>query len=94
MEMKYYQKGLIGIAVCIFFFALGYIILNYISTMENPPLGITFNILIGSTLCLLSILGFVLIIKYLYKTKNKYKKRLHRKVRKLERSQNYRNNNT
>ena len=58
MSRKASQRGLIGIVFCILLFAFGYFVLNYISTMENPPLGNTIYILIGSTLTIIS--GFPL----------------------------------
>ena len=73
------QRGLIGILFCIILFAFGYFfVLNYVSTLEDPPLGNTFYILIGSTFSIISILGFILILKFLYD----HKKRKERKERK------------
>lgn len=78
MSKRTHERCLIGIGICIVVFILGYIVLNYISTMEDPPLGHTIYILIGSTLTFLSILGIVLILKYMYDSK----KRAERKERK------------
>lgn len=78
MSRRVNERGLIGIGLCIIVFILGYIILNHISTMEDPPLGNTIYILIGSTLTFLSVLGVILILKYLYD----YKKKQERKERK------------
>lgn len=78
MSRRVNERGLIGIGLCIIVFILGYIILNHISTMEDPPLGNTIYILIGSTLTFLSVLGVILILKYLYD----YKKKQDRKERK------------
>jgi hypothetical protein len=75
MSKRVYERGLIGIGLCIIVFILGYIVLNHISTMEDPPLGNTIYILIGSTLTFLSILGFILILKYLYDSKKKKERR-------------------
>jgi hypothetical protein len=75
MSKRVYERGLIGIGLCIIVFILGYIVLNHISTMEDPPMGNTIYILIGSTLTFLSILGFVLILKYLYDNKKKKERR-------------------
>lgn len=77
MSRRVNERGLIGIGFCIVVFILGYIS-NHISTLEDPPMGNTIYILIGSTLTFLSILGVVLILKYLYD----YKKRQERKERK------------
>jgi cbb3-type cytochrome oxidase subunit 3 len=81
MSKRVYDRCLIGIGLCIVVFILGYIILNYISTMENPPLGNTIYILIGSAFTFLSILGFILILKFMYDTKRK-EERKERKRRK------------
>ncbi|MFN3969520.1 hypothetical protein [Flavobacterium sp.] len=75
MSKRVYERGLIGIGLCIIVFILGYIVLNHISTMEDPPLGNTIYILIGSALTFLSILGFILILKYLYDNKKKKERR-------------------
>ncbi len=71
MSKRTLDRCLIGLGLCIVVFILGYIVLNYISTMEHPPLGHTIYILIGSTLTFLSILGVILILKYMYDAKKK-----------------------
>lgn len=79
MSKSVYERGLIGMVICIFLFAFGYFfVLNYISTMEDPPLGTTVYILIGTSLTILSLLGIVVILKHLYD----YKKTKTRKNRK------------
>ena len=79
MSKSVNERGLIGIVFCVFLFVFGYFfVLNYISTMEDPPLGTTIYILIGSSLSVLSVLGIILILKYLYD----YKKKATRKARK------------
>ncbi|RKS03527.1 MULTISPECIES: hypothetical protein [unclassified Flavobacterium] len=75
MSKRTNERCLIGIILCIVVFILGYFILNHISTMEDPPLGNTIYILIGSTLTFLSILGVVLILKYMYDSKKKAERR-------------------
>ncbi len=75
MSKRVHERGLIGIGLCIIVFILGNFVLNHISTMEDPPLGHTIYILIGSSLTFLSILGFVLILKYLYDNKKKKERR-------------------
>ena len=65
MARRLYERGLIGIALCIVVFIIGYFVLNKISTMEDPPLGNTIYILIGSTLTFTSVLGVILIVIYL-----------------------------
>ena len=73
------ERGLIGVICCIILFAFGYFfVLNYVSTMEDPPLGNTIYILLGSTISIVSLLGIILILKYLYD----HKKRKERKERK------------
>lgn len=79
MSKSVIERALIGIVLCVIVFAFGYfIVLNRISTMEDPPLGNTIYILIGSTLSVVPILGVIVIIKYLYD----HKKRQERKQRK------------
>jgi len=81
MSRRLYERGLIGIALCVVVFFIGQFVLNKISIMENPPLGNTIYILIGSTLKFTSVLGVVLILKYIYDSKKK-KERRERKRRK------------
>ena len=79
MSKSVNERGLIGIAFCVLLFIFGYFfVLDYISTMEDPPLGTTIYILVGSSLSVLSILGIIVIVKYLYD----YKKKETRKARK------------
>ena len=79
MSKSVAERGLIAIIACVILFAFGYFfVLNYMSTLEDPPLGNTIYILLGSTISIISILGIVLIVKYLYD----YKKRKERKERK------------
>lgn len=78
LSRKASERGLIGIGFCIFLFGFGYFVLEYISIKENPPLGNTIYILIGSTFIFTSILGFVVILKYL----NDYRKKKERHERK------------
>ena len=79
MSRKASQRGLIGIGFCILLFAFGYFVLNYISTMENPPLGNTIYILIGSTLTIISGLGIILNLKYLYDNKKKKERKIRKR---------------
>lgn len=82
MSRSIMERGLIGIVLCILVFCFGYFfVLNYVSTLEKPPLGNTIYILIGSTFSIISVLGVVLILKYLYDY-NKKKKRKERKRKK------------
>lgn len=79
MSKSVVERGLIGIICCAILFAFGYFfVLNYVSTMEDPPLGNTVYIMLGSTISIVSILGIIVIFKYLYD----HKKRKERKERK------------
>jgi mannose/fructose/N-acetylgalactosamine-specific phosphotransferase system component IIC len=81
MSKSITERGLIAIIACVILFAFGYFfVLNYMSTLEDPPLGNTIYILLGSTISIISILGIILIVKYLYD----HKKRKERKERKRE----------
>ena len=75
------ERGLIGIGFCILLFVFGYFVLDYTKTMEDPPLVDTIYILIGSAFTIISGLGIILILKYLYDYKKK-KERRERKRRK------------
>ncbi|WP_309613124.1 hypothetical protein [Flavobacterium sp.] len=75
MSRRLHQRVLIGIGACVAVFFIGYYILEHISTLEDPPLGNTIYILLGSTLVFTSGLGLILIIKYLYDYKKKKERR-------------------
>lgn len=75
MSRKLNERGLIGIGLCIIVFILGELVLSRISTMENPPLGNTIYILIGSAFRFISVLGVIVILKYLYDSKKKKERR-------------------
>jgi hypothetical protein len=47
--------------------------------MEDPPLGNTIYILVGSALTFLSVLGVILILKYMYDRKKKKERRQRRR---------------
>ncbi|MGL2964806.1 hypothetical protein ACSVH2_13370 [Flavobacterium sp. RSB2_4_14] len=79
MSKSLYHRGLIGIGFCVVVFIIGYFILNHISTMEDPPLGNTIYILVGSALTFLSVLGVILILKYMYDSKKKKERRQRRR---------------
>ena len=81
MSKSVTERSIFGIICCVILFAFGYFfVLNYVSTMEEPPLGNTIYILLGSTLSIVSVLGFLLILKFLYD----HKKRKERKERKRQ----------
>ena len=79
METGRLQSGLdfkaIAISIiCIGLFALGYFMVEHVSERENPPLGLTFNIIIGVLLIFLA--GIVLlntVNKFLFSKKKKKK---------------------
>jgi hypothetical protein len=76
---KVNERGAIGIGICTISLILGYIILNHISLMEGLPLGNTIYIIIGSTLLFSSIIGILIILKYMYDFKIKQAKKERRK---------------
>ena len=76
MSKSVIERALIGLLFCIIVFCFGFFfVLNYVSTMEDPPLGNTIYILIGSTLSVIPILGVIVILKYLYDHKKKQERR-------------------
>lgn len=56
-------------------FALGFIMLEWISITESPPLGNTFYIIMGNFLMVAAVLGILLIIRYLFRLKKKERKK-------------------
>lgn len=79
MSKKDNEKAFCGILLSAIVFGIGYYFLNYIATMEEPPMGHTIHILIGTTLMAVSGLGVVLIIKYLYDQKRKRIRKEHKR---------------
>lgn len=78
------DKAIFGLIVCGILLIIGYLVLKFISTLEDPPLGNTIYILIGTTLCAISGLGILVILKYLYDTNKKKKnKKIKRKKQKI-----------
>jgi mannose/fructose/N-acetylgalactosamine-specific phosphotransferase system component IIC len=73
------DQAIAGILLCIVLAIVGYIVLNTIATHEDPPLGHTVYILLGLTLMAIGLLGFVVIIKYMYHIKKKKKRREQRR---------------
>lgn len=53
-------------AICIFFFGLGYYELNYISAQEKPFLGNTFHILLGCVMMAISGIFFFISFKEIF----------------------------
>ncbi|MFN4027416.1 MULTISPECIES: hypothetical protein [Flavobacterium] len=79
MSKKDSEKAAWGIILSVIVFFIGYYFLNYIATLEEPPLGHTIHILIGTTLMAVSSLGVVLILKYLYDQRKRRKKKEHKR---------------
>ncbi len=79
LSTKLRQKIFMGIGACVVVFIVGYYVLNYISTMEDPPLGNTVYILLGSALVFSSIIGVFFILKYLYDYKKQQERRERRR---------------
>lgn len=79
MSTRLRQKIYLGLGACFVVFILGYYILEYISTMEDPPLGNTLYILLGSALVFSSLIGVFFILKYLYDYKKQQERRERRR---------------
>ena len=62
------------ILICLVAFVFGFFLLEYISTLEKPPLGAIFNIIVGCILMAVSTLFIVLTIKKLFFKKKKKNK--------------------
>ena len=69
------DRAILGIVICCLLLVIGYVVLNYISTLEDPPLGHTFYILLGLSLIAIGGVGILIIIKYLYDIKKKKRNR-------------------
>ncbi len=54
------------IAFCIIAFFIGYYILNNVAALEHPPIGATFNIILGCTIIAVSILILIFTVKRQY----------------------------
>ena len=54
------------IVVSLVSFLIGYYLLNYIASMEKPPLGATFNIVLGCSIMAITTMVFVFTIKKQY----------------------------
>lgn len=68
-ERKNNNNGIL--AFCIIAFFIGYYILNYVSALEKPPVGATFNIVLGCTIMAVSLLIFIYTVKKQYFPKKK-----------------------
>lgn len=60
---------------CIVAFFLGYYILNSIAALEHPPMGVTFNIVLGCTIIAVSALILIYTIKKQYFPKKRKRTR-------------------
>ena len=63
------------VLVCLVAFALGYYILNYVAALEKPPIGATFNIVLGCKIIAVSLLILVYTIKRQYFPKKRKRTR-------------------
>mgnify|MGYP006168287193 FL=1 len=69
------EKILIGVGISAFIILLGSLILKYISNQEEPFLGHTFYILIGTSLIAIGALGIILLLKYYSDFKRREKRK-------------------
>ena len=65
MYKKERKRCFIGIGLCVIGFILGLFCLEFISKLENPPLGNTFYIIIGCSLMVFAVFGIYLLMKHL-----------------------------
>lgn len=69
------EQVVLGILVCIVLSAVGYFLLKFISTKENPPLGHTFYIIIGTSFMAVGGVGIIFLLKYLYDLKKRERRK-------------------
>lgn len=60
------KRNNITILVCIIAFLVGYYLLNYVASTEKPPLGATFNIVLGCTIMAITTIVGVYTVKKQY----------------------------
>lgn len=60
---------------CVLAIALGYYILNYVAALEKPPIGATFNIVLGCTIIAVSAIILLYTVKRQYFRKSKKRTR-------------------
>ena len=65
------KRNISIILFCIVAFFLGYYILNYVASLERPPIGETFNIVLGCSIIAVSVIILVFTIKKQYFPKRK-----------------------
>jgi uncharacterized membrane protein len=65
------NRNNIMILVCIMAFLIGYYLLNYVASMEKPPLGAGLNIILGCTIMAITSIVFVYTVKKQYFAKKR-----------------------
>lgn len=65
------NRNNVVILVSIVSFLIGYYLLNYVASMEKPPMGATFNIVLGCSIMAITTMVFVYTIKKQYFPKKK-----------------------
>ncbi len=60
------KRNNIAILVSVLGFLVGYYILNYVAAMEKPPLGATFNIVLGCTIMAVTTMVLIFLVKKQY----------------------------
>ena len=68
------NKSIKLILICLVVFLIGLFLLEYISTLEKPPLGAIFNIIVGCILMAVSTLFIIITINKMFFTKKKRSK--------------------
>lgn len=69
------QNKTVGIiAGCIVAFGIGYFMVEFISTRERPPLGMTFHVIVGCLLMCLSVIMICVELRKIFFPKKKKKK--------------------
>lgn len=69
-------KCYLGIAISVFVFLIGQLLLNYVSVMESPLGGNTLYIILGTSLILFSLLAIFFLVRHiLYLNRKAYRKK-------------------
>lgn len=79
-----------ALVFCVIAFIAGEFLLNSVAPMEHPPLGRTFNIVVGCGMMIFSVVSVVLLIKHLIYLDRKEKKRKNNPVPFLEDQKQFR----
>lgn len=69
------EQVILGIIICIILSLVGYFLLKIISIKENPPLGHTFYIIIGTSCLSVGGVGILFLLKYLYDLKKRERRK-------------------